>query len=113
MDVFLCPMTERVPCRSWWNLGVVPLGTRGYRSEQAEQLRSAHPVASVGASQHRGGGAPRARLRADHRGAPARAGMDGVGGVGDQPSGSDRWESQRTGLGRHGRAPTALVAVLR
>jgi hypothetical protein len=32
-------------------------------------LRSARPVASVGASQHRGGGAPaRARLRADHRG---------------------------------------------
>jgi hypothetical protein len=51
------------------------------RSEHRDPLRSARPVASVGASQHRGGGAPRARLRADHRGAPARAGVDGVGGV--------------------------------
>jgi hypothetical protein len=58
----------------------------------------------------RGGGAPRAPHRADHRGAPARA---GVGGGRARPSRSARWESQRTGWDHLGCAPTALVAVLR
>jgi hypothetical protein len=48
------------------------------RSEHRDRLRSARPMGSVGASQRRGGGAPcAAPLRADHRGAPARAGVDG------------------------------------
>jgi hypothetical protein len=70
--------------KPWRRRGVTSVWAK--RSEHRDPLRAARPVTSVGASQHRGDGAPRARLRTAHRGAPERGRGGATRAAGQQRS---------------------------